>query len=201
MLKRIQLTIFCYFLLHSMIFGQPLSLGPMLGANFMSISNTTASKTLVGLSIGGFANYSINEHLGINAKLLYSQMGTSIENSEYIARLNYLQLPLSAVYFFGNVGNTLRPKIFAGPYAAYLFNAKDHNDKEIVYSNGEDVYFKSDFGGVIGVGLNFIISDRKWLNIDATYSTSFYSIVDAPNTTNKNNGFQLNAGVSFPIGK
>ncbi|MBK7638413.1 MAG: hypothetical protein IPJ13_32225 [Saprospiraceae bacterium] len=38
------------------------------------------TKTLKGLSVVGFGNYSINEHLGVNAKLLYSQMGTDQEN-------------------------------------------------------------------------------------------------------------------------
>lgn len=201
MLKRINLIIVALFILKGMISGQTLSIGPMIGANAMSISNTTASKTLVGLSLGGFGNYSINEHLGVNAKLLYAQMGTGFENSESLVRLNYLQMPLSVVYFFGNTGNTLRPKLFAGPYAAFLMNAKDQNGNEFMYPNGDDVYFKTDFGGVIGAGLNFIISDRKWLNIDVTYSSSFKSIVDAPNTSNRNNGLQLNAGVSFPIGK
>lgn len=201
MLKRNYFIIACYFIISGVISGQTLSIGPMIGANFMTVSNITNSKTLTGLSLGGFGNYSINEHLGINAKLLYSQMGTGLENSQNLVRLNYIQLPLSAVYFFGDTGNKVRPKLFAGPYASYLLNAEDNNGNKIVYPNGEDFYLKTDIGGIIGAGLNFIFADRKWLNIDATYSSSFNSIVDAANSSNKNTGFQLNAGISFPIGK
>jgi hypothetical protein len=201
MLKRIHFIIAYYFITIGIISGQTLSIGPVVGANFMTVSNITNSKTLAGLSLGGFGNYSINEHVGINAKLLYSQMGTGLENSQNLVRLNYIQLPLSAVYFFGDTGNKVRPKLFAGPYASYLLNAEDNNGNKIVYPNGEDFYLKTDIGGIIGAGLNFIIADRKWLNIDATYSSSFNSIVDAANSSNKNTGFQLNAGISFPIGK
>lgn len=181
--------------------SQTLSIGPMIGGNFMSISNTSDGKMLAGLSAGGFGNYSFNEHLGINAKLLFSQMGTQLENSDNRVRLNYIQLPLSVVYFLGSTGNKIRPKLFAGPYMSYLIGAYDKNDDKIVDLNGNDIYFNTDFGGTIGAGLNFIIADRKWLNIDVSYSSSFYSILDVPESANRNSGLQLNAGVSFPIGK
>ena len=67
--------------------------------------------------------------------------------------------------------------------------------------NGNDVYRSTDFGGLIGAGFNYTLAERTWLNIDASYSSSFYSVVDQTNTTNKNTGFQITAGVSFPIGQ
>ena len=127
-------------------------------------------------------------------------MGTGTDNSDYTVRLNYIQVPLSVVYYFGNTGNKIRPKLFAGPYGAFLLNASDKNGKNIVLPNGDDVYLKTDLGGILGAGFNYIIRPLTWLNIDASYSTSFYSIVDATNSTNRNEGFQINVGVSFPIG-
>jgi len=200
MFKKVYLALIFTFILGSISYAQPLSMGPVLGANFMSISNTTNAQPIVGLRAGGFLNYSIDEKWGINAKLLFSQMGAARENSEYTARLNYIQLPLSLVYFFGQSGDKLRPKLFLGPYLGYLLNAKDNNGNKILAQNGNDLYSKLDFGGQIGAGLNYIISDRTWLNIDASYSSSFVSIIDAADPKNRNNGFQFTAGISFPIG-
>lgn len=201
MFKKFYLAGTFTFFLGGMILAQTLSIGPMVGANFSTISDATLTKTLTGLTIGGFANYSFNEHLGLNAKLLYDQMGTGIENSEAIVRLNYIRVPVSAVYFFGEIGNKIRPKLFAGLYASYLLNAKDNNGNDITLSNGNDAYTSSDFGGQIGAGFNYTLAGRTWLNIDASYSTGFISVVNESNTTNKNTGFQISAGISFPIGQ
>jgi len=199
MLKRIYFAGAFVISLWGMSFAQTLSLGPMGGANFSTISNSPSSKTLGGLCIGAFANYSINEHLGINGKVLFNQMGTGFENTDAIVRLNYISVPISAVYFFGNIGNKIRPKLFAGLYAAYLLNAKDKNGNDIVLPNGNDVYSSADFGGLLGAGLNFSLASRTWLNVDASYNTSFNSVVDQTNSSNKNTGFQITVGVSFPI--
>jgi len=201
MLKRIYLfSAMCLFVLGT-VSAQTLSLGPIVGVNIMTISNTLSSKEMIGLSAGAFGNYSINEHVGVNGKLLFSQMGTAFENTDYTVRLNYIQLPVSAVYFFGNSGNKLRPKVFAGPYVAFLMSAKDNNSNDIALPNGDDIYLKTDFGGLLGVGFNYLVISRTWLNLDASYSSSFSSIVDASASTNRNTGFQINAGVSFPIGE
>ncbi len=201
MLKRINFICALTISLYGMTYAQTLSIGPAGGANFTTISDIPTSKTLVGVSLGAFANYSINEHLGINGKVMFDQMGTGFENTDAIVRLNYLRVPVSVVYFFGNIGNKIRPKLFAGPYASFLINAKDTNGNDIVLPNGNDVYRSTDFGGLIGAGFNYTLAERTWLNIDASYSSSFYSVVDQTNTTNKNTGFQITAGVSFPIGQ
>jgi hypothetical protein len=179
--------------------SQTISVGPIAGVNLMTISNSTNTKTLTGLSAGAFANFSIKEHYGVNLKLLFSQMGTGFKNSDAIVRLNYIQLPVSMVYFFGNTGNTIRPKIFGGLYASYLLQAQDNNGNDIVFPNGENVYFNSDFGAQFGAGLNYIIRSRIWLNFEAGYSTSFSSIADIDGSKNRNSGFQVNAGISFPL--
>ncbi len=179
--------------------AQTMSIGPMAGVNVMTISDVKSPKILPGFMAGIFGNYSINENFGVNAKLLFSQMGTGTDISDDIIRLNYIQLPVSLVYFFGNNGNTLRPKLFAGLYGSYLLQARDNDGNDIVFPNGNDVYLKADFGAQIGAGLNYIIRPRTWLNIDAGYSTGFNSIVDVEGTKNRNNGFQLSAGVSFPL--
>jgi len=174
--------------------AQTLSVGPVLGGNFTKISGITNAKSLSGLNIGAFANYSINEHIGMGFKLTFSQKGTAVENSTGTVRLNYLQLPITGVYYFGSIGNSFRPKIFAGPYAGALISAKDNDGNDIV-----GVYKKADIGGLIGLGFNYSLKSRTWLNIDASYSGSLTNIAEAANTTYKNTGLSISAGLSFPI--
>ncbi len=162
MLKRIYLASAFTLFIGEASTAQTLSIGPVAGANFMTISNTLQPKKLVGLSLGAFANYSINENLGTNVKLIFSQMGTGTDNSDYTVRLNYIQVPLSVVYYFGNNGNKIRPKLFAGPYGAFLLSASDKNGKNIVLPNGDDVYLKTDLGGILGAGFNYIIRPLTW---------------------------------------
>ncbi|MBK8516751.1 MAG: PorT family protein [Saprospiraceae bacterium] len=201
MSKRLYFASAYTFFLSGMILAQTLSIGPVAGANFSTISNTTSSKTLVGLSLGGFANYSIKEHLGLNGKLLFDQMGTGLENTDNIIRLNYIRVPLSAVYFFGKNGDKIRPKLFAGPYVGFLMNATYSNGDDIILFNGKDAFSSTDFGGLLGAGFNYIFGDRNWLNIDAGYNASFNNISNEIGSDKKNTGFQITAGVSFPIGR
>lgn len=179
--------------------AQTLSVGPVLGANFSTISDLPNAKSRIGISAGAFANYSIDEHYGLNMKLIFSQLGAKIENSTISNRLNYFQIPLSGVYFFGVAGNSLRPKIFVGPYVGILLNAKDNNGNDIVVANGDDYFNKLDFGGQIGVGFNYRIMSRTWLNVDASYAGSFGKISDVTNVAYKNRALSLNVGISFPI--
>lgn len=179
--------------------AQTLSIGPVLGANFSKISKLDNAKTRTGLSAGVFANYSIDEHFGLNVKLIYSQLGTKLDNTTESTRLNYIQLPISGVYFFGESGNRVRPKIFLGPYVGFLLSATDTNGNDIVDANGNDYYKKVDFGGQVGVGLNYRIKDRTWLNVDASYASSLGKIIENSNITYKNTALALNLGVSFPV--
>ncbi|MBK9254878.1 MAG: PorT family protein [Saprospiraceae bacterium] len=180
--------------------AQSLSIGPVVGANFSTVSNVPENKTITGLAIGGFLNYSVNEHVGINAKVLFSQLGTALENSEFTNRLNYIQIPLTGVYFFGSAGDRFRPKVFAGPYLGFLMSAKDNNGNELLNTDGSDFFKKIDFGGIIGVGFNYLLKSRTWLNVDAGYSGSFASISEFGTADYKNTNIGISVGVSFPIG-
>jgi len=68
--------------------AQSLSAGPIIGANISTLSDAPNTKNLPGLSIGGFVNYSVNEHFGLCAKLLFSQLGTAYIGNTDITRFN-----------------------------------------------------------------------------------------------------------------
>lgn len=188
-----------FFIQVGMVKAQTLSVGPMVGFNISSLSGPTNTKALPGLTLGAFANYSVNENVGIGAKFMYSQLGTDYKNVDYINRLHYLQMPITAIYYFGEGGDKFRPKIYGGPYVGTLLSATLKDGTKITESNGGIVYKKLDFGAVIGAGFNYRIQDRTWLNVDAGFSQGFADVNESPTAKYKNQAFGLNVGVSFPI--
>lgn len=194
MLKIILTTVFLSIACLT-INAQSLSIGPMIGANSSSISDLTGVERLIGLSAGLFANYSVNEKIGLNIKALFSQMGVENTNTDLTLRLNYVQIPLTGVYFFGQTGDKFRPKVFLGPYVGFLMSAKV-DDLDVKKS-----YKSLDYGGQVGLGFNYILVSRTWLNVDAGYTAGFAKVSDLGNSNSKNNAISVNVGVSFPIGK
>ena len=196
--KFLTLILACL-LTSSVTMAQTTSIGPMLGTNVTTLSNIPNAKYTPGLSVGGFLNHSVNENFGVNGKLLFSQFGTAYENSTFINRLNYIQLPISGVYYFGQAGDRVRPKIYAGVYAAALTNGADADANDIIGLSGQTRFRDYDAGGQVGVGLNYRVQSRTWLNVDLGYTAGFVSVSESPNENLRNQGFNLNIGLSFPL--
>ena len=201
MLKRTLLSIALLSFLGSHSFAQTLSIGPTVGLNISTIQGSEVTKGILGMNVGGFANYSINEHFGLSAKLLYSQLGANYTDDVDLIRLHYLQVPLSAVYYFGDNGSKVRPKVFAGPYFGALLKGKNKAGDEILGTDLKPAFTPIDFGGQVGAGLNYLVKDRTWLNIDAGLGRSFNDVFKASNNTYHNFNFNLNLGISFPVGE
>jgi outer membrane protein W len=200
MLKKSTLLVALLLTNATLISAQTLSIGPMFGGNVSTFTAISNNKGLIGLSLGGFANYSVNNHFGLGLKVMYAQLGTAFDvNSEHL-RLHYVQVPITAVYYFGETGNQFRPKVFAGIYLAPLIKATNKNGDELLGTDGKSAYNNFDFGGLIGAGFNYRIQSRTWLNVDAGLTRGLTDVTK--NTTNyQNMSFGINVGVSFPIGK
>jgi uncharacterized membrane protein YeaQ/YmgE (transglycosylase-associated protein family) len=177
--------------------AQTLSIGPIVGLNVSKFTENQDSKNLVGLLAGALANYSVNENLGLSAKVLFSQLGSKYNSNSYSTSLNYIQMPISLVYYFGKGGNNFRPKIYGGPYFGRLMGAKDENKNEIA----GDIFRKLDIGGQVGLGFNYLVKSRTWLNVDLGYGASFTDITKSEFTKEYNTAITLNLGLSFPIGR
>jgi Outer membrane protein beta-barrel domain len=200
MLKKSALLFTLLVINVKLISAQTLSIGPVIGMNVSTINVAPNTKSLLGLSIGAFANYSVNDHFGLSAKFIYSQLGTDFNiNSDYL-RFHYIQMPLTAVYYFGDAGNQFRPKIFAGPYVGTLLKANYKKGIEVIGTDGQTVYNKIDVGGLIGAGFNYRIQSRTWLNVDAGFSKGFTDITKTAANNYHNLAFGLNIGISFPVG-
>lgn len=133
-------------------------------------------------------------------KVLWAGLGTAYTNNADEIRLQYVQIQLTSVYYFGQKGSRFRPKVFLGAYVSPLLQAKNQNGTQLLSGDGSSAFQELDYGGVVGVGFNYRVIAGTWLNIDGgLYQGS--TDVTKNSADFKNSSFQLHAGLSFPIGK
>lgn len=135
------------------------SIGPRVGISIANVSNTDQSSSVTGLLAGITSTYSFNQNTGLTVDLLYSGEGYRVPLEEY--RLNYIQLPIYFNYFFGELGQRLRPKVYVGVAPAIMAGGT-LNEVKLV----SDQYNSFQFNVLGGLGLNYRVGNRIWLNGD-----------------------------------
>jgi outer membrane protein W len=174
-----------------------LSLGPRLGVNFSNVSNVDDSKSLVGLAAGLTMTYSFTESSGLTVDLLYSGEGYKDDNDNEL-KLSYLQLPIVYNVFFGELGSAFRPKVYIGIAPALLLSAKA-NDTDVKDStNGIN------FSALGGLGFNYRLNDRIWLNTDLRAFIGLTDIRDKDFQDDDNvalRTIQFSLGIAYGLGR
>jgi outer membrane protein W len=164
------------------------SIGPRLGVNFANINEdaTSATRLVAGLT----STYSINKSSGITVDLLYSGEGYDRAGNEY--RYDYLKIPILFNLFIGDLGDALRPKIYAGVAPGFLLSS-EFNNSEVNSTYKSNVL---DFVG--GLGFNYRLANRVWLNADLR---SYLGISDLTEAAKKvsNRTIQLSLGVAYGL--
>lgn len=180
--------------------AQNLSFGPTVGVNFSNLSGFNSLESKAGIVTGLFVNYSTQAHFGIGAQVLYSELGAKFKNSNEEINLDYVQIPVLATYYFVSKQTTgqWRPKVFAGPYVGFLTSAKNQNGGEL--NAGGTAYNKTDVGLTLGAGVNYALSQKMWLNLDARYGLGLTDVMKGQAQNVSNRAFSVNFGLSFPIG-
>lgn len=179
--------------------AQNWSLGPIAGLNITKISGDGNDdlKYKPGFVGGVVINYSNVSHMGISANILFSQYGAENEGRDSKLTLNYLQLPIYGVYYFGAQADHFRPKIYAGPYVSFLMSAKDGNDVDV---NPDDAFFNNIDGGLVGgLGFNYRLVRGIWLNMDVRYTVGLSDIDKTELTKSYNQGAGIMLGVAFAL--
>jgi opacity protein-like surface antigen len=187
-------------LVGNLVTAQNLSFGPMVGLNLTNLSNNSNTSTKAGLLAGGFFNYSSKNWFGVGVQFLYNQMGAKVVSPAEEINLNYLQVPVLFTYYFEgqNKPGSFRPKLFAGPHANFLLNAKNKEGNDL---NPNSIFFKeTEFGVTLGAGFNYALQNQMWINVDGRYGIGLTDATQAPNTNSSNRGFGLTVGLSFPLG-
>lgn len=185
--------------------------GAKAGLNIANIKETgeyaESYDNLLGLNIGAVAEFEITEKFAFQPELLFSMQGakTSYKEDfyygEYKGKLNYLNIPLIAKYYFAKGFN-----VQAGPQIGILLSAKsDYTETEIDFitleqsttSGTEDIkkYYNSiDFALAFGAGYKM----DNGLFFDARYNLGLTDL--AKDRDANDNGSLKNSVISFSVG-
>ncbi|MDQ3142090.1 MAG: PorT family protein [Bacteroidota bacterium] len=178
--------------------AQHKTIGPTVGLNNSWISETTNGKSKIGFNAGIAFLYSIKENYGVGIDAIYSKEGNKFD-PDGTNSLDYLRLPVRAYYFFGELGDKFRPKLFIGISPAFLIggNLKQGN----IESKSKDFIKGFDLGLNVGTGVNVRVKEATWLKLDLAYTHGLTKI-DKINTSikSKNQNINFNIGIGFPIG-
>lgn len=159
---KIFLTLLCTVLALSFAQAQGkdrISIGPRGGINLANVTNVDESETITGLVLGVTSTYSFNERTGLTLDVLYSVEGYQAPFETY--KLRYLQVPVYFDFFFGQLGHRFRPKVYAGVSPAFFLGGT-LNELDV----NETFYNSFILHATGGIGFNYRIANRIWLNTD-----------------------------------
>ena len=195
--------------------AQTLSFGPTVGFGHSwlrtpdALPDGSSREFHPSYNLGAKLVYSFVSHWGVSADLKFSGEGgkfsTETNDAEDKYRLNYVRVPIQAIYFFNKLGDNVRPKVSIGPSFGFLVGGQRElstNGQDGPKVDAKDFAKTFDLGLNAAVGANFKLKGNKWLNADITYAHGFSGVLDADidNSDNiKNSGIGLNIGILFPI--
>jgi hypothetical protein len=150
-----------------------------LNVSNLFIDNVDDENARIGFHIGLYGQLFASETFAIQPELLYSTKGSKEQyssgtlNQEIQYNLNYIDLPVLAVFKLGE-----QVELHAGGYASYLLNVNVSYEGDLV--NGTDEVDKDnlksyDYGLVGGLGFNF----GTGFQIGARYNYGLVKIADS----------------------
>lgn len=184
------------------------SIGPVAGIGHSWASNMGGQVFKPSGYLGVGALYSKHEHWGVGGLLTASHEGFSQKvfkyGNEYVNTIDptYLRFTPRAYYFFGDYGDNIRPKIYAGPSVAYKVAEDNYINVPAPVTDGVygmpegDVINNFDFGVNTGLGANIKLARNTWLNLDADY---YHGLTNVTANDNKNRSVRANVGVLFGL--
>ncbi len=196
--------------------AQHISLGPTagFGHSWLRVEDRPDgldNKFHSSYNFGAKFVYSIVEHWGVSADAKFSSEGGTfkgldgLDEGDLTYRANYIRVPIQAAYFFGSLGDKVRPKVSIGPSFGFLVGGKAKADVNgggtETIADIKDLFESFDLGGVVNAGANFKLSGNMWLNADLGYYHGFTNANKDDDQTIKNSNLTINVGLLFPIGK
>jgi hypothetical protein len=164
------------------------SIGPTVGASHAFLIPYKSWQFNPQWTAGLSWIYSPYEHFGLGGDVRYSAEGgkLNLEPGTTTIRLDYLRVPIKAMYFFNGVEDNIRPKVTLGPSVGFLV---DELNTEPVPAN------KVDFGVNASAGFNYRMMENLWLNVDVNYYQGLIKIREAGSTKELNGNLGLQLGV------
>lgn len=125
-------------------------------ASMLNFKPAVSQSYLLGNSFGVIYKFTAEKSLGLQAELIYAQLGWSESNGQYARQLNYLEIPFMTQFYFGNKARFL---FNIGPKMAFLLseNVLVNNTDNAAEQHTKPAYNKFDYGFVAGFGGEFQI--------------------------------------------
>lgn len=190
-------------------FKQNVSFGPVVGLGHAWINGIAGDKEFkLAPNAGVMLTYSAGVHWGFGIDAKFSHEGVKLDQPlpGTIAKLNanYIRVPFKAMYFFGQLGDKVRPRIVGGPSLGFLVGGKQKLEttggETLIETKTKEVLKGFDIGFNGGVGLNVRLTRNTWLNTDVSYYHGLKNIAKANDQDWHNRNVALNVGVAFGIG-
>ncbi|MBT8263657.1 MAG: PorT family protein [Bacteroidia bacterium] len=167
--------------------AQGIDFGVKAGVNFANITDASGLSNRTGFVAGFFVGGKLNDNIGIQADLLYSQQGAEFEFGDF--NLDYVNLPVLLKYYVSE-----RFNIQGGPQFGIVVN-DDVNATilgEIIDDLGTSDF---DISAVIGLGYDLPMG----LRVSGRYNIGLSDVPDDSrySTSGKNSVVTLAVGYSF----
>jgi hypothetical protein len=162
--------------------AQGLDFGVKAGVNFANITDASELSSRTGFVAGIFLGGKLNDNLGLQGELLYSQQGAEFSLGEF--NLDYVNVPILVKYYVSNGLN-----IQAGPQFGVLVN--DETQTVIGEVINDIATNDFDISGVIGVGYDIPLG----LRVSGRYNFGLNDVPEAG--SGKNSVVTLAVGYSF----
>ena len=172
--------------LSSQAFAQGIDFGIKAGVNFASIADATGLDNRTGFVAGIFVGGKLGDKLGVQADLLYSQLGAEFTAGKF--DLDYVNVPIVLKYFITDAFH-----FHAGPQFGVLVN----DNVTAIGGVIDDIATNNfDLSGVVGVGVDLPMGIR----LDGRYNFGLSDVLDNPEnkeSNGKNSVITLSVGYSF----
>lgn len=173
-------------------FAQHFEYGAKTGLSFAKMTKFEDTGFKTGIYAGAFAEYVINDFVGVQAELLYSMQGARWEAGNELLRYKfcYVNLPIFAKIY---VSKGL--SVDLGPQFGYMVSAKIKFKDEVssvtnnVYDDGN--LKKFDISAAIGLSYKFAYG----LEASARYNLGLTKVIESKSS--KNSVFQIGLGYRF----
>lgn len=191
-----------------------ITFAPRVGLNMANIGGdeTDDYKMKIGMQIGLVTDIAFSDAISLQTGLLFSQKGTKIDDDAFSdpikINVNYLEIPINAVYGLDLGGNTLQ--FLAGPYVGIGLSGKAKSDMDGF--EDADIQFVNDyidadadkspmkrFDFGLNIGAGYKINN---IQIQANYGLGFVNLIpdydgEAPDDKNTNGVIQFSVAYFF----
>lgn len=142
------------------------------------------------------AIYAPMQHFGVGLGVNYSVEGAkfkynnAVTNTDYTVQteLDYVRVPLKAIYFFKTYESDFRPKVSIGPTFGVLVGETNSVNARSI-----------DIGANATIGFNYRLARAIHLNVDANYYQGFLDTYSGNSDNDLNSNIRLQVGLHFGL--